>query len=160
MAINNGDKVEYSGRVLRVTGRTRNDMFVDEVEVIQDNGSVATITLGLSQADRRFAKVDATPAWLKKASEYEQRRNAEKIAFHARDTGLTPEQFSDVQNALVSHHISASRVAFILRDHKQGALPNRFIKSLADQILGWARETPNSRKYNTPLSAKQLRYLA
>ena len=160
MPINNGDQIEYAGRVLRVTGRTRNDMFVDEVEVIQDSGLVTTITLGLSQGDRRSAKVDATPDWLEKASEYERRRNAEKLAFRARGTGLTPEQFSDVQNTLVSDQISAARVAFILRDHKQGVLANRFIKSLADQILDWARKTPNSRKYKTPLSAKQLRYLA
>lgn len=160
MPINNGDQIEYLGRVLRVTGRTRNDMFVDEVEVIQDDGSVATITLGISQADRRSAKVDATSFWIEKAREYEQRRNTEKLAYRARGTGLTPEQFLEVENALVSDHLSAARVAFILRDHKQGVLPNKFIKSLADQILDWARKAPKRRKYKTPLSAKQLRYLA
>ena len=158
MAITNGTEVEYQGRVLRVSGRTLNDMFVDEVDVIEDNGHIRTIILGQQPSDRRSATVDAAPEWLEKNSVYEKRRDAERLAHAARDTGLTPEQFSDVEFALSSPGLSRAHISIRLRDHQSDSSPSKFIHSLADQVIAWAKTNPSDRKYRTPLSAKQITY--
>jgi hypothetical protein len=71
MAITNSwtKEVEYEGRVLAVRGRTRLDMFVDEVEVILDDGSPKTITLE-GPSDFRFAKVNATDEFMEKYNSF------------------------------------------------------------------------------------------
>jgi hypothetical protein len=52
-------------------------MFVDEVEVILDDGSPKTITLG-GPSDFRFAKVDATDEFIEKYNAYVRKREAER----------------------------------------------------------------------------------
>ena len=63
MAITNSrtKEVEYEGRVLAIRGRTRFDMFVDEVEVILDDEGAS---------DSRFAKVDATDEFMEKYNSF------------------------------------------------------------------------------------------
>ena len=158
MAITNGTEVEYQGRVLRVSGRTLNDMFVDEVEVIEDDGHIRTIILGQQPSDHRSATVDVTPKWLEKNRAYEERRDAERLAYAARDTGLTPQQFSDVEFAMSSPGLSRAHISIRLRDHQSDSSPSKFMHSLADQVIAWAKTNPSDRKYRTPLSAKQITY--
>ena len=158
MSITNGTEVEYEGRVLRVSGRTLNDMFVDEVDVIEDDGHIRTIILGQQPNDPRSATVDAAPEWLDKARAYEKRRDAERLAHAAQDTGLTPEQFADVQSALASQLVSRADISIRLRDHQSDSSPSKFIHSLANQVVAWAKTNPSDRKYRTPLSVKQITY--
>jgi len=158
MAITNGTEVEYQGRVLRVSGRTLNDMFVDEVDVIGDDGHIRTIILGQQTSDHRSATVDASPEWLDKNRAYEKRRDAERLAHAARDTGLTPKQFADVQSALASERVSRTDIAIRLRDHQRDSSPSKFMHGLADQVIAWAKTNPSDRKYRTPLSVKQINY--
>ena len=158
MGITNGTEVEYQGRVLRVSGRTLNDMFVDEVDVIEDSGHIKTVILGQQPNDQRSATVDAAPEWLDKARAYKKRRGAERLSHAARDTGLTPEQFSDVESALSSRDLHRAHISIRLRDHQSDSSPTKFIHSLADQVIAWAKTDPSDRKYRTPLSAKQISY--
>ena len=133
-------------------------MFVDEVDVIEDDGHIRTIILGQQQNDSRIATVDAAPEWLEKARANETLRGAERLAHAARDTGLTPKQFADVQSALASQRVSRADIAIRLRDHQRDSSPSKFIHSLANQVIEWAKTSPSDRKYRTPLSDKQINY--
>ena len=160
MAIQNGTEIQYEGRVYSVLGKTLNDMFVDQVKVIEDNGHLATIILGQEPNDQRTAKVDATSKWLEKARMYQEQREVDRLAHYAQGTGLSPEQFTDVERALTPHQVSRSDISLRLRNFQQGLSHNKFQYSLANQVIAWAKTDPSDRKYSTPLSAKQTMYFS
>lgn len=144
-------KLEYVGRTIHERGTFSMDMHFDVATVITDTGAPEEVRI--SQGPRPV--VDITPEWAEKhrawcrVQRFGDLRQAVK---EAKSVGLTAHQYKDLVDFFKDRHFY-----YGLELHLDGG-GSKFQRSLMDQVLAWAKTSPEDRKFASPLSEKQMRY--
>ena len=181
-------EIKYEGRVYSSRGSFNCDSHVDIVEIILDDGSIKRIELrdpspwyAKEDATEEFIALrDERVATRQRI--YHIRKLREAVSLAA-EVGLKAREFLDLcagwsrnpnwrrtqawrglgaeiaYASLPLDPFPVSRQTHRkLRDFKEGLL-SKFEKSLVQQSIDWAKTDSGQRKYDQPLSKKQLSYL-
>ena len=182
-------EITYEGRVYSCRGSFNCDSHVDIVEVINEDGSVRTMEFRdpspmfatVDATDANIALMEETKA--RRSRVYKITALREIIGFSS-EVNLGARQFLDLCAGLADNpnwknsekwrglaaEVALSslptfdpfpvsrRVHRKLIDLKEGRL-SKFETSLIKQCVDWATTEPGQRKYDKPLSPKQLQYL-
>ena len=142
-------KLEYVGRTIHERGTFSMDTHFDVATVITDSDEPKEIQIcqGASPV------VDITPEWSEKHRAWcrvQKIASLRQTVKDAHSVGLTAHQYKDLVDFFKDQHF-VDRI----EKHLNGS---KFQRSLIQQVLTWAKTSPSNRKFESPLSQKQIRY--